>query len=279
MGKRSRAVFHLVWHCPIREERGHARSPATPAQVSMTFAGVYPVGPLPKDVAREGRPGASWRSSDIEATFTMPGSMICPVHGGGHSSSRRATPPPPPPAEIRRSCHERSKAKWENPYSTSGTCPDDCHCSPSDRAFPAGCRWAEPGKGWTRNPRHPTSHRLPPGSHERRRKSTLMGIGDNSRKICHRSSVLDTQWAKSYLSTESDAPPTRNLLHRTAFENAERHECQQGPTMAPPGSNCSAGSRRRDAGHLAEAQAIKHVGFSLTDTDKRCMCAVHHGGN
>ncbi len=232
----------------------------------MTFAG-YPVGSLPKDTAEGGRPGASWRSSDIEATFNLPRGMICPVHGGGHAIPRREAPPPPPP-ELRRSCHERSKAKWDEArdahhYDASDIFPNDCYCSSKERAFRPGYGWAEPGKGWTRNRRRPISHRLRPDVHEKTRTTkNVMGKGDKPPgDRCDGPSVWDTQWAMSYLSRDSDIPRQRNSLQTATEEKAERHECQQGSRAAPPGSfKCSTGSRRRNVGHLAETHAMKHVG-------------------
>lgn len=250
----------------------------------MTFA-ECPVGSLPKDAVEDGRPGASWRSSDIEATFNLPGGMICPVHGGGHAISRREAPPPPPP-ELRRSCHERSKAKWDDSldsyhYYASDTFPNDCYCSPNEKAFRPGYGWAEPGKGWTRNPRRPTSHRLRPDAREKTRTTNEAGKGDKTRgEQCRRPSVWDTQWAISYLSRDSDIPRQRASLHSTAEARVERHECQQGSRAAPPGSfkYYSTGYRRQNGGHLAETHTMQHVGcFDLTDKSKdACLycCAL-----
>ncbi|CAM9459363.1 unnamed protein product, partial [Ectocarpus sp. 6 AP-2014] len=109
---------------------------------------------------------ASWRSSDIEAIFTLQGVMDCPLHGGGHLRPRGAPPPPPPqltPGAVggRRPCrdsmsvsHERHRpcrnCESKTYYPATDAPTNSSYCLTDKRPFSPGNGWAEPGKGWTR---------------------------------------------------------------------------------------------------------------------------------
>ncbi|CAM9838793.1 unnamed protein product, partial [Ectocarpus sp. 12 AP-2014] len=120
---------------------------------------------------------ASWRSSDIEAVFTLQGVMDCPLHGGGHPKPRGALPPPPPrltPGAVggRHPCresvsvsHERHRpcrdCESKTYYPATDAPTNSSYCLTDKRPLSPGNGWAEPGKGWTRYSSRTRSNRNP----------------------------------------------------------------------------------------------------------------------
>ncbi|CAM9194916.1 unnamed protein product [Ectocarpus sp. 4 AP-2014] len=120
---------------------------------------------------------ASWRSSDIEAIFTLQGVMDCPLHGGGHLKPRGALAPPPPqltpgPVGGRRPrrdsvsvSHERHRpcreCESKTYYPATDAPTNSSYCLMDKRPLSPGNSWAEPGKGWTRYSSRTRSNRSP----------------------------------------------------------------------------------------------------------------------
>ncbi|CAM9271024.1 unnamed protein product, partial [Ectocarpus fasciculatus] len=247
---------------------------------------------------------ASWRSSDIEAVFTLQGVMDCPLHGGGHLQPRGAPPLPPPQLtpravrgrrpcrdsvsvshERRRPCRDCASKTYYNPATDAPT-NSNSYCSTDKRPFSPGNGWAEPGKGWTRYSSRTRSNRSPsadPGvcrkrGHTRRAfrevapsigtpvmdggrwhgpSDELQGVSKSTERLD--GSLLDTAWAMSYLSRESDVSREGTSLRKTQKKRAGRHTRQ--PTTnatRPENDENSTGSRRRNAAHVAETYALKH---------------------
>lgn len=253
---------------------------------------------------------ASWRSSDIEAIFTLQGVMDCPLHGGGHLKPRGAPPPPPPqltPGAVRdrRPCRERVSVSHERHrpcrdcesstyYPATDAPTNSSYCSTDKRPFAPGNGWAEPGKGWTRYSSRTRSSRSPsadPGGcckrgHTRRASrdvapavgasvldgggwhdpsDELQGVMKSAERL-DGSCRLDTAWAMSYLSTEGDVSREGTGLRRTQKKRAGRHT-RQPPTTAARSEKfeSSTGSRRRNAAHVTETHALKHVSNCVFD--------------
>lgn len=217
----------------------------------------------------------SWRSSDLEETFTIPGAMVCPLHGGRYVDRRRAPPPPPPQlaAAARRRCrcsrnaavsqfHDRHRATRDDSpeacRSASETLAYDCYYFTDDRPFPLGYGWVEPGKGWTRNHR-PTSGRAPPKTEK---KPATLGK-DTSRDWFNVPSARDAAWAMSYLSREDELPGQQKVRRNAAREYAGSRGCHDAAKMVPPrgysSSNSSTAPRRPNAACLAETHIMRHV--------------------
>lgn len=242
---------------------------------------------------------ASWRSSDIEATFSIPRNMICPLHGGRYIDSRGGLPPPPPQLAAvathrRRSrnksvstTNERHRGEWDEPFKAHYPAAEaftNQHLT-DERVFPPGYGWAEPGKGWTRcstrtrpNRRPPDqggSCRAPPDSLKDFRTSTVTG-NDSSRSGVDRPTSRDAIWAMSYLAREDEASWQRRIVRNVTKDKAKSQGCHQQEFVSgpPKGVKGSVASRRQNAAQLAETHVMKNVSYyrsgSRTHDQRQC---------
>lgn len=232
---------------------------------------------------------ASWRSSDIEATFPAPRIMTCPLHGERKTDPREAPPPPPPQlAAVAVHCgrrrnsvsttDERHRVEWDGPpkvyYPVADTFTNDSYCLTNERAIPPGYGWAEPGKGWTRcTTRTRANRRSPdqggscyvlPCAPEDSRTWTVTG-NDASQCKVDEPFARDKAWAVSYLSREGDPSRQRRVLHSVAKERPKHRGCRQQESTPgqPRGVKDSLGQRRRNAAQLAETHVMKHVSCNV----------------